>query len=558
MDNGPTRDTRANGGCCTDRVARDRLLVRTPVTPGSPAGDASPPTPPVRMAAAAPHRAPVVSPDDEFNRALVSAVRPPDWANPRPTGRYDLVVIGAGTAGLVAAAGAAGLGARVALVERHLLGGDCLNYGCVPSKALLRAAHAAHDARTAHEYGVRVTGGIEPDFGAAMARLRRLRAGLAPHDSAARFAGLGVDVFLGHARFAASDAIEVEGRRLAFSRAIVATGARAATLAVPGLDDAGVLTNETIFSLTERPARLVVIGAGPVGCEMAQAFARLGSRVTLVSLDRQLLPREDADTARLLATVFEREGITLRLGVSVTSVTRTGADRRVTIASDGIDEAIEGDEILVAVGRSPNVEGLDLEAAGIACTRAGVTVDDFLRTSNRRVYAAGDVCTPHKFTHAAEAMARLALQNALFFGRKRVSSLVMPWATYTDPEVAHVGMGAADAARAGDRVVTLQVSLADVDRAVLDGATEGFARAHVDARTGRLLGATVVARRAGDLIGELSLAMTAGLAMDVLSRTIHPYPSVGEVARKLGDAWMRRKLTPRVKSLLSTLLAWRR
>ncbi len=510
------------------------------------------------MTAAATHHAPLLPPDDEFNRALVSAVRPPDWVNPRPTGRYDLVVIGAGTAGLVAAAGAAGLGATVALVERHLLGGDCLNYGCVPSKALLRAAHAAHDARTAHEYGVRVTGDIEPDFGAAMARLRRLRAGIAPHDSAARFTGLGVDVFLGHARFVAADAIEVEGRRLTFSRAIVATGARAATLPVPGLEDAGSLTNETIFSLTRRPARLVVIGAGPIGCEMAQAFARLGSRVTLVSVDRQLLPREDADTARLLATVFEREGIALRLGASVASVTRTGADRRVTIASDGIEEAIDADEILVAVGRSPNVEGLDLEAAGIACTRAGVMVDDFLRTSNRRVYAAGDICTPYKFTHAADAMARLALQNALFFGRKRVSSLVIPWATYTDPEVAHVGMGAADAEKAGDRVVTLQVGLEDVDRAVLDGATEGFARAHVDARSGRLLGATIVARRAGDLIGEMSLAMTAGLPMDVLSRTIHPYPSVGEVARKLGDAWMRRKLTPRVKSLLSTLLAWRR
>ncbi len=510
------------------------------------------------MHPAAGSRAPLLLPDDDLNRALVSAVHPPDWVNPTPTGRYNLVVIGAGTAGLVSAAGAAGLGAKVALVERHLLGGDCLNYGCVPSKALLRSAHAAHDARTAPAYGVRVTGEVEPDFGAAMARLRRLRAGIAPHDSAARFSGLGIDVFLGDARFVAADAIDVGGQRLVFSRAILATGARAATLPVPGLQEAGPLTNETIFSLTERPPRLVVIGAGPIGCEMAQAFARLGSRVTIVSLDRQLLPREDADAGRLLTTVFERDGIGLRLGASVKSAARTGGGRQVTIVRDGIEETIEADEILVAVGRAPNVEGLNLEAAGIAFTRAGVTVDDFLRTSNRRVYAAGDICTPFKFTHAADAMARLAIQNALFFGRKRVSSLVIPWATYTDPEIAHVGMNSADAERAGARVVTLQVDLTSVDRAVLDGAREGFARAHVDARTGRLLGATIVARHAGDLIGEMSLAMTAGLTLDVLSRTIHPYPSVGEVAKKLGDAWMRRKLTPRVKGLLSTVLAWRR
>jgi pyruvate/2-oxoglutarate dehydrogenase complex dihydrolipoamide dehydrogenase (E3) component len=510
------------------------------------------------MNVAAANRAPLVRPDDAFNRILVSAVHPPDWVNPRPIGRYNLVVIGAGTAGLVSAAGAAGLGARVALVERHLLGGDCLNYGCVPSKALLRSAHAAHEARTAHEYGVRVAGEVEPDFGAAMARLRRLRAGIAPHDSARRFSGLGIDVFLGDARFVAADAVEVGGQRLTFSRAIVATGARAATLPVPGLEDAGALTNETIFSLTERPARLVVIGAGPIGCEMAQAFARLGSRVTIVSLDRQLLPREDADTGRLLAAVFERDGIALRLGARLRSAVPAGGGRHVTIERDGVEETIDADEILVAVGRAPNLEGLDLEAAGVAFTRTGVTVDDFLRTSNPRVYAAGDICTPYKFTHAADAMARLAIQNALFFGRKRVSSLVIPWATYTDPEIAHVGMSTAGAERAGGRVVTLEVGLNEIDRAVLDGATEGFARAHVDARSGRLLGATIVAGHAGDLIGEMSLAMTAGLTMDVLSRTIHPYPSVGEVAKKLGDAWMRRKLTPRAKSLLSTVLAWRR
>lgn len=510
------------------------------------------------MTSTAGDSATLVLPDDEFNRTLVSSVHPPAWVNPRPTGRYNLVVVGGGTAGLVSAAGAAGLGAKVALIERHLLGGDCLNYGCVPSKALLRSAHAAHDARTAGEFGVNVTGTIEPDFGAAMARLRRLRAGIAPHDSADRFRSLGIDVFIGDARFSGADAIEVAGERLQFSRAIIATGARAASPTVPGLDEVGYLTNETVFSLTTRPLRLVVIGGGPIGCEMAQAFARLGSRVTIVSHDRQLLPREDADSAGLLTAVFAREGIDLRLGATLTRASRAGHTRVLTISRDGRDETLEADEILVAIGRAPNVEGLGLDAAGVRVTRSGVTVDDFLRTSNPRVYAAGDICTPYKFTHAADAMARIAIQNALFFGRKRVSSLVIPWATYTDPEVAHVGLSAADAEKTGDRVVTLQIPLDEVDRAVLDGDTQGFARAHVDARSGRILGATIVSRHAGDLIGEMSLAMTAGLTMDALSGTIHPYPSVGEIAKKLGDAWMRRKLTPLAKRVLSTVLAWRR
>jgi pyruvate/2-oxoglutarate dehydrogenase complex dihydrolipoamide dehydrogenase (E3) component len=501
---------------------------------------------------------PTVPPDDEHNRALLDAVHPATWMNPRPGGRYNLVVIGAGTAGLVSAAGAAGLGAKVALIERHLLGGDCLNYGCVPSKALLRCARAVHDVRNAAEYGVRMAGDVDVDFGHAMARLRRLRAGIAPHDSAARFAGLGIDVFLGEARFVAADAVEVGGQRLTFSRAILATGARAAAPPIPGLADAGGLTNETIFSLTRRPPRLAVIGSGPIGCEMAQAFARLGSRVTVVSPNHQLLPREDIDTGQLLRSVFEQEGIALRLGASVTRVARVGETRVVAFDRGQGEERLEADEILVAVGRAPNVEGLALDSVGIAWTRSGVTVDDFLRTSNRRVFAAGDICSPYKFTHAADAMARIAIQNALFFGRKRASSLVVPWTTYTDPEVAHVGMTAADAERARTRVATIQVALDTVDRAVLDGDTTGFARAHVDARSGRLLGATIVSRHAGDLIGELSLLMTAGLRMDALSRTIHPYPTVGEVSKKLGDAWMRRRLTPRAKTLLSTLLAWHR
>jgi len=500
----------------------------------------------------------VVSPDDEHNRALVEATHPPEWVNPEPAGRYNLVVIGAGTAGLVSAAGAAGLGARVALIERHLMGGDCLNYGCVPSKALLRVARAAHAVREAPEFGIRVNGPGSTDFGAAMERLRRLRAGIAVHDSAARFAGLGIDVFLGQAAFSGPRAVEVDGRRLEFSRAVIATGARAAAPAIPGLADAGFLTNETVFSLTALPGRLAVLGAGPIGCELAQAFARLGSQVTLITRGTRVLPRDDEAASAVLARQLAREGVTVVLGATIVSVCGGPGGRTLRLSGECREDIVEADEILVAVGRTPNVDGLNLVAAGVAHGPRGVEVDDRLRTSNPRIYAAGDICSKYQFTHAADAMARIVIQNALFFGRRRASALVIPWATYTDPEIAHVGLGEAGARARQTKVVTLHVGFDDVDRAVLDGETDGFARAYVDARSGRILGATIVARHAGDLIGEMSLAMTTGLKIGDLSRTVHPYPTVGEALRKLGDAWMRRRLTPRVRGLFERYLAWMR
>lgn len=507
------------------------------------------------MTAAA--RAPILLEGDPSDQELVGHVRPPGWRNPAPAPRYDLVVVGAGTAGLVSALGAAGLGARVALVERALLGGDCLNHGCVPSKGLVRAARAAHDARCAADFGV------EPalaraDFGAAMARMRRLRAAIARNDSAARAASLGVDVFIGAGRFTGRDALEVEGARLRFKRAVVATGARAAAPPVPGLAEAGYRTNETVFTLTELPRRLAVVGAGPIGCELGQAFRRFGAEVTLVATDPRVLPREDPDASALLRRQLEREGVRLVLGAKLARVDRRGGEKVLVVEKDGVTAPIPCDELLVATGRAPNVEGLGLEAAGIASDRAGVKVDDHLRTENPRVYAAGDVCSPHRFTHAADAMARLVLRNAFFFGRARASALVIPWATYTDPEIAHVGLSAAEAAAAGDAVRTLTVPLAEVDRAVLDGEAEGFARLHVAARTGRILGATVVARHAGELIGEPALAVSKGLGAADLSATVHPYPTQAEVWRKLGDAWQRGRLTPRAKRLLSAVIGWRR
>jgi pyruvate/2-oxoglutarate dehydrogenase complex dihydrolipoamide dehydrogenase (E3) component len=365
-------------------------------------------------------------PLDESNRALVEHVHPAAWQNPQPSGRYNLVVVGAGTAGLVSAAVGAGLRGKVALVERQFMGGDCLVTGCVPSKSVLRAARLVAESRRAEkEIGLALAPGADPDFAAAMRRMRAIRARIAHEDSALRFRGLGVDVYLGDARFVGRDAVEVDGRRLRFARAIIATGARAAVPPIPGLAEAGYLTNETLFELTARPARLGIIGGGPIGCEMAQAFRRLGSEVVVVHADPHLLPREDADVAALIERRFAEEGIRVLNGASVRRVAaRDGAKRIVFARTGGAEEEVAVDEVLVAVGRAPNVEGLGLEAAGVAHDKHGVQVDDALRTSNPRIYAAGDICMAAKFTHAADAAAKIAVQNALFslgpLGRKKL------------------------------------------------------------------------------------------------------------------------------------------
>ncbi|MEJ7812733.1 MAG: mercuric reductase [Gemmatimonadaceae bacterium] len=492
-----------------------------------------------------------LEPLDEPNRRLVEHVHPPTWTNPRPKDRYHLVVIGAGTAGLVTAAGAAGLGAKVALVERHLMGGDCLTVGCVPSKAVIRAARAWADARGARaEFGGPSVSG-EGDFAAAMERMRRLRAGISPLDGAPRFASLGVDVYFGQGRFTAPDRIEVGGAELRFRRAVIATGACAAVPSVPGLADVGYRTNETIFNLTTLPRRLVVIGGGPIGCELAQAFARFGSAVTVLGSGPRILPRDDEDAARVVAASMARDGVELELDARLTRVERRGSATVIHFEQGGAAREVTADEILLATGRAPNVEGLGLDAAGVAYdAKAGVTVDDRLRTSNGRVLAVGDIASRFQFTHAADAQARLAIANALFFGRGKASRLVIPWTTYTSPEVAHVGLSAREAAAAGARVHTLTTPLHEVDRAVLDGEDEGFFRVHLARGSDRILGATLVAEHAGDMISEITLAMTRGIGLGKLSATIHPYPTQAEVFRKTADAWRRTKLTPWAKRVL--------
>ncbi|WP_085814047.1 mercuric reductase [Geoanaerobacter pelophilus] len=498
-------------------------------------------------------------PDSAENRELEWNVRPPGWQNPVPSGRYNLVVVGAGTAGLVCAAGAAALGARVALVERLALGGDCLNVGCVPSKALLRASRAVFDARGSGGFGVVGGERLQADFSVALKRMRGLRAGISSHDSAFRFRDqLGVDVYLGQGTFTAADALQVNGATLRFAKAALCTGARAAIPPVPGLEELGCLTNETVFSLTSLPQRLAVIGSGPVGCELAQAFARFGSKVTLIERGAGILAREDRDAAAILENVFRREGIQLELRAKLVRAWSSGSEKRLLLERDGAEFEVAADAVLVGAGRAPNTDGLGLEAAGVEFDGSGVKVNDFLQTSNRRIYAAGDICSAYKFTHVADAQARVVIENALFPGRRKNSALTVPWCTYTDPEVAHVGIYEADAAAHGVEVRTLTIPFAEVDRAVLDGETEGFARVHLKKGSDTILGATIVARHAGEMIGEVVLAIGAGLGLSAIGRTIHPYPTQAESLRKLADSYNRGRLTPSVKKLMAAWLAWQR
>ena len=501
---------------------------------------------------------PPLQPWDEHNRRLHANVHPPDWVNPTPASRYNLVVIGGGTAGLVTAAGAAGLGAKVALVERHLLGGDCLNVGCVPSKALIRAARAAVAVRDAGRFGVTGTDKASVDFPGVMERMRRLRADISPNDSAERFRKLGVDVFIGDGKFGSRDTVQVGDKTLRFARAVIASGARAAAPAIPGLDTVDYLTNETVFSLTKLPKRLGVIGAGPIGCEMAQTFARFGATVHLIETSSGVLPREDRDAAAILQEAMLRDGVNLVDGGKDLRVAKTSDAIRLTVSVDGKNFDVTVDQLLVAVGRAPNVEGLDLKVAGVEFGKKGVTVDDHLRTTNSHIFACGDVCSVFQFTHAADFMARIVIQNALFMGRKKNSALTIPWCTYTSPEVAHVGLYKKDAKSQGIEIDTFTQKLDEVDRAILDGEKEGFVRVHVRKGTGKIVGATVVAAHAGDMIGELSLAMTNGIGLGGIGASIHPYPTQSEAIRKLGDLYSRTRLTPFVKRLFARWLAWRR
>lgn len=497
-------------------------------------------------------------PADENNAALVKHVHPDDWSNPIPSGRYNLIAIGGGSAGIISALGAAGLGGTSALIERKLLGGDCLNFGCVPSKALIRSARAAHAFQTSAAYGVNPVCDPRVEFEQVMERMRRLRSDISRHDAALRFSDMGVDVFLGDAKFSGPDSVQVGGQTLKFARCVIATGGRPQIPPIPGLHDSGYLTNETIFSLTKLPARLAVLGMGPIGTEMAQTFRRFGSEVHAIERESRPLSREDPSASEVIRQQLEREGVQMHFNHLVTRVEKNGAGTRITIEAAGLSKTIEVDALLVALGRRPNVDGLNLDKAGVEFNKKGVIVNDRLQSTNPRIFAAGDIAGSYQFTHAADAMARACLRNALFYGNERLSNMIMPRTTYTDPEVAHVGLTPAQAQEQGIPIDSYREEMRNVDRAVVDGETSGFAVIHTRRGSGKVVGATIVAPHAGEMIGEIVLLMTTGRKLDALADVIHCYPTQVEALKRIADQYRRTKLSPLVKTLFEKWLAWQR
>jgi pyruvate/2-oxoglutarate dehydrogenase complex dihydrolipoamide dehydrogenase (E3) component len=496
-------------------------------------------------------------PEDRANRELAENVHPLSWRNPTPAAKYNLVVVGAGPAGLLAAYEAAKLGAKVALIERDQLGGECLNTGCIPSKTIIRTSRLYAEMRGAENFGGRVPGDIHVDFPFLMERMRRIRARISRQSFSARhLASIGVDVYFGEERFAPPNTVVVDEKNLRFKKALIATGSRPFIPPIPGLAEAGYLTNEDIFDSTECPRRLLVIGGGPLGCELAQAFCRLGSQVAIVQREPMFLRQEERDAAQILSDAMARDGIEIHLNTEVVGVRMEGQEKFIDLVSDGYKSTIVVDEILVGTGRAPNVERLDLDAVGVKYDTAnGIKINDFLQTTNRRIYAAGDVCFEHTFTHIEDASAAIVVQNALFLGRKRLSALTIPWCTYTDPEIAHVGLYVREAREKDIPVKTFTVLMQDVHRAIADGEEEGFVKIHVKQGTDRILGATVVARHAGEMINDLSLAISLGIGLRSLARVIHPYPTQAQAIKMAADAYRGTLAVPYFKRLLSRWLA---
>jgi len=498
-------------------------------------------------------------------------------------GVYNVVVIGAGTAGLVTAAGTAGLGGRVALVERDLMGGDCLNFGCVPSKALISSARLIQQIRDAEKWGLDRQ---SPQFAfeKVLERMRGRRAKIAPNDSQERFESLGVDVFRGEARFVSPHEIEVnishlrqssppmrggraapgESQKLRARNFVIATGSRAVIPKIEGIDDVPYFTNETIFDeLKAKPDSMIVLGGGPIGCELAQAFRRLGVQVTIAQRGDQLLPREDRDVVEFLERCLINEGVRIIKNADAHSVATSGAGKVALQLLDRqsgrvAERTFFADALLVAIGRTPNFRSLDLKSVGVDVCERGVRVNDYLQTSQRHIYAIGDVIGPFLFTHMADAQARVVVRNIVApfqFLRQKMDYSVVPWCTYVDPEVAHVGLGEKEAKQKNIDYDLFVVPLEAVDRAVVESEDAGFAKILTAKGSDKILGATIVAPHAGDLLHEFVLAMKAGVGLGTIASTIHAYPTFAEIARKAGDKYNKTRLTPRAKKVFTWLYA---
>jgi pyruvate/2-oxoglutarate dehydrogenase complex dihydrolipoamide dehydrogenase (E3) component len=451
----------------------------------------------------------------------------------------DICVIGAGSAGLSVAAGASQMGAETVLIEKGKMGGDCLNYGCVPSKALLVAAKAAHAHARAAGLGLRGPA-PEVDFAAVSAHVHDVIASIAPHDSVERFEGLGVRVVQGAGAFTGPREVAAGDLRIRARRFVVATGSQPLVPPIPGLETVPYLTNETVFDLPARPAHLIVIGGGPIGCELGQAFRLLGAQVTIVEM-ASILPKDDPELVDVVRQSLRADGIDVREGARVVRVAKATGGIAVTIDAGGGETVLRGSTLLLAAGRRPVVEGLGLEAAGIAHTGAGITVDARLRTSNSRVYAAGDISGGYQFTHVAGYHAGIILRNVLFRLPAKVNLRAVPWVTYTDPELAHVGLGEAAARQAHGKIRILRWPFAENDRARAERRTDGFIKVIATPR-GKILGASMVGAHAGEGILPWVLALSQGLGLAAMAGVIAPYPTLGEISKRVAGSFYTDKL----------------
>lgn len=466
-----------------------------------------------------------------------------------PKKDYHLVVLGAGSGGLVAAAGAAGLGARVALIEKHRMGGDCLNTGCVPSKAIIRTAKLAHDLRRASHFGLQDFS-VDVSLDRVMASVREVQAKIAPHDSVERFQALGVDVYQGFFRFFSREEVTdgdlvIRGRRF-----VIATGARPYCPSIKGLENITYYTSDTIWNLQHLPRRLVVLGGGPIGCELGQVFARLGTQVVIVEMGSFLLGREDVEASEVLETQFRREGIEIHKQCQVVEVGNDPQGIKIMMQGKKGTTETYCDTLLLALGRAPNVDALNLEKACVEYTRRGIVVDDYLKTTNEIIYACGDVCGPYQFTHTADFQARLILRNALFPGNASLDLRVVPWCTFTEPEVARVGLNEREARERNMSYDLYHYSLKELDRALCDREANGFIKVLTRKGSDRILGVTLVGPHAGDLIHELVLAMHQNIGLKKLVSMIHIYPTLAEVSKRIADTYNRSRLTKARQNIL--------